>query len=118
MAVLAITPRTSTPTTLTVNTLSASDTLAYVANAGQLIEFRNTTASIVNVTIGGAGASATYPVAGTGGTTINAAAGKIIAVPGVIGAVVAINLDTMPAYMVGAITVTGGTGLTATILSN
>ena len=118
MAVITINTRTSAPVTLTVSTLTASDTLAYVPNASQVIEFRNTTASPVVVAIKGAGASAAYPIPGTAGTTVDLTGGKSITVPGVIGATVAMALDALPSYLIGAVTVTNGTGLTATVLSN
>ncbi len=118
MAVIAITQRAQAPVSLTVNTLTASDTLAYVANANQVIEFRNTTASPVVVAIKGAGASATFPISGTAGTTVDLTGGKSITVPGVIGATVAMSLDALPSYLIGAVTVTNGTGLVATVLSN
>lgn len=118
MAVIAITTRTQSPVSLTVNTLSASDTLAYVADSNQVIEFRNTTASPVIVAIKGASATAAYPIPNTGGTTVDLTGGKSVTVPGVIGSTVAVNLDTLKNYLVGSVTVTNGTGLTATVLSN
>lgn len=118
MAVIAITPRTEAPVNLVRTTLTASDTLAYVKGAAQVVEFTNTTASPVVVAIKGAGASAAFPIPGTAGTTVDLTGGKSITVPGVIGATTAINLDALPSYMLGAVTVTNGTGLTATVLSN
>lgn len=118
MAVIAITTRTVAPVNPTVSTLTASDTLAYTANLNQVIEFRNTTASPVTVNIKGAGASATFPISGTGGTTVDLTGGKAVTVPGIIGAVTVVTLDTLPSYLIGAVTVLGGTGLTATVLSN
>ena len=118
MAVIAITKRTEAPVNLTRTTLTASDTLAYAAGASQVIEFTNTTASPVVVAIRGSGASAVFPIPGTAGTTVDLTGGKSITVPGVVGATTAINLDALPSYMVGNITVTNGTGCTATVLSN
>lgn len=118
MAVIAINTRSQAPVNLTVSTLTASDTLAYVPNSNQVIEFRNTTASPVIVAIKGASAPAAYPIPDTAGTTVDLSAGKSITVPGVIGATVAVSLDNLKTYLVGAVTVTNGTGLTATVLSN
>ncbi len=116
MAVIALTSRTSGVFTIAKTTLSASDTLAYAAGTGQLMELTNSTGGALTATLVGAGASATYAVAGTAGTTINASAGKAIQVAA--GATVGILLDNLPAYLVGAVTVTGGTGLVASVLGN
>ncbi len=118
MAVIVLTPRTAAPITVTVNTLTASDTLAYVPNQNFVLELRNTTASPVVVAIKGANASAAFPIQGTGGTTVDLTGGKSITVPGVIGATVAVSLDALPSYLLGAVTVTNGTGLTASVLTN
>lgn len=116
MAVIALTSRTSGVFTVNKTTLSASDTLAYAPGTGQLLELFNSTGGALTATIKGAGASATYPVPGTAGTTIDATAGKAVTVAA--GATQAILLDNLPAYLIGAVTVTGGTGLVASVLGN
>lgn len=116
MAVIALTSRTSGVFTVNKSTLTASDTLAYSAGTGQLMEINNPTGGPLTATLVGAAASATYPVNGTAGTTINAAAGKAIIVGA--GATVGILLDNLPAYLVGAVTVTGGAGLVVSVIGN
>lgn len=90
-------------------TLSASDTLTYTAGSRQVVVLYNTTASLVTATIVGSLATTISP-AGFGGT-ISVAAGKAISVPA--SATVLVELDDISAYLVGAITITGGVGLTA-----
>lgn len=97
----------SGPVTATRTVLGASDTLTY--SAGQTLVLYNTTASPVVVTATGAGATTISP-AGYGGT-ISVAAGKAITVPA--SSTVVVDLDTISAYLVGAVTLTGGTGVTA-----
>ena len=109
MAVIAITQRSTLPGLVTKTTLTTGpDTLAYVAGNGMYMELENTTGSPITVTLLGAGASATYPVPGTGSsassTTINAAAGKAFVVAA--GTTQGILLDQLSAYLVGAVTLT------------
>lgn len=118
MAAISITTRSAQPFQAAVTALGASDTLAYVPKKNQVMELRNTTASPVVVTIDGDEASAAFPVPGTGGTTVDLSTGKEVTVPGVIGAVMVVPLDALSNYMKGDITVTGGTGVTATVLSD
>src|SRR5437763_2122090 len=111
MAVIAITPNTVGLTNLTRTTLSASDTLAYVAGSSQQLYLANNTgAAIGPVTITGSAAPATYMIPGTGGTTISPAAGKNI---GSVAAnsTVELSLDDLSLYLQGNVTITGGTGL-------
>lgn len=96
---------------LTLTTLGASDTLTYSSGSGQYLFFYNTTASPVIATVVGAGATTISP-AGLGGT-VSTASGKAITVPA-SGATI-VKLDVISAYLVGAITITGGTGLLANI---
>lgn len=117
MAALTITTRSANPQNATVNTLSASDTLAYVAGKNMELELRNTTASPVVVTVRGSTATS-VTVGGTGGATFDVSSGKAITVPGVIGATARVPLDSLSAYLKGSITVTGGTGVTAVVWSN
>lgn len=118
MAAIATTTRTAAPFQATVTTLGASDTLAYTARQNMVLELRNTTGSPVVVTVDGSGSSAAVPVSGSGGLTVDLTAGKAITVPGVIGATMVVPLDNMSAYLSGTVAVTGGTGVTATLLSD
>lgn len=97
------------PVTVARTVLSASDTLTYVPGSGQVLSLYNTTAALVTITITGAGATTISPD-GYGGT-ISVAAGKAIPVPA--SSTVNVNLDTIAAYLVGAVTLTLGTGVTA-----
>lgn len=94
-------------------TLGASDTLTYSANTGQYLVLDNPTASPIVVTIDGASATA-VPIVGTG-TTFDVSTGK--AVTEAAGVTKAIKLDTISAYLSGAIAVTGGAGLIAYIIT-
>ena len=97
---------------LAVTTMTASDTLTYKPNQGQILILRNGTAGALTPIIDGAGAT-TVPVQGVGSVDVSAgyAVGSIAA-----GAQVAIPLDTIRAYLVGVIAITGGTGLSASLL--
>lgn len=97
--------------TVTETTLGASNDFAYSPGSGQILILRNSTASAISSTIDGAGGS-TVPVAGIGNVDVSAgySVGSIAA-----GAVVAIPLDTISAYLKGAISITGN-GLTAVLL--
>ena len=118
MAAITITTRQAVPHAASVTALSASDTLAYVPKKNMVMELRNTTASPVVVTIDGADASAAFPVAGTGGLTVDLSVGKAVTVPGVVGATMVVPLDAMINFLQGTVAVTGGTGVTATVLSD
>ena len=100
--------------TPTENTLTASDTLVWDQNTpGAILVLRNPTGSALSPTITGANASAAIPVSGYG--NVSAAAG--IAVGSIAaGATRFIPLDSRREYLQGAITITGGTGLIATVL--
>jgi hypothetical protein len=98
--------------TLTVTTLTASDTFTYNAQRSPLLLLRNGTAGALTVTIDGAGAS-TVPVRGVG--NVNVAAGYSTgAIPA--GGFVAIALRSIEEYLKGAIAVTGGAGISASLL--
>ncbi len=118
MAVIAITANTLGATTLTRSTLTASDTLAYVKGQNMQMNLSNNTGGSLTATLVGAAAAAVYVVPGTGGALLSPApsAGKAIVVPA--NSTVEVNLDDLDLYLQGAITVTGGTGLIATVVSN
>lgn len=92
-------------------TLTASNTFAHEPGTGQVLILRNATASAVTCTIDGADGT-TFPAPGIGSIDVSGgyAVGSIPA-----GAVRAIPLDTIAAYLQGTINVTG-TGLVAVLL--
>lgn len=108
----AITPNTrnvTVPTTLTKFTLTASDTITYKSSVSQALYFFNTTAGSLTATIDGDGGTTISPK-GLGGT-VDVSTGKAIVVPA--GALVLVDLQSISAYMQGAVTITGAAGLTA-----
>lgn len=94
-------------------TLGASDTLTYTPGAGQYLVLHNTTAGSLTATIDGSGGT-TVPIPGTG-ETFSVAAGKAVVVAA--GVIKMIKLDTVDAYLQGTVSVTGGTGITAYIVT-
>lgn len=99
------------PINATVTVLTASDTFTYVQNGRQLMHLFNTTASPVIVTFDGSTGTTISPP-GFGGT-IDVSTGKAVTVPA--NGTVAMNLDTISAFLQGTIAVTGGVGVTATL---
>ncbi|WP_146195195.1 hypothetical protein [Pararhodobacter marinus] len=115
MAIIAATSmsgpgqRLVSETTLT----GTGDTFTYVQNSRQVLILRNPTAGAISPVIDGDGAdSVTRDGVGTidisGGYAVDAIAA---------GAVRAIPLDTISAYLQGDIAITGGTGLVAILLN-
>ena len=101
--------------TPTENTLTASDTLIWDANVpNAILVLRNGTGGALSPTITGSQAPAALPVPGFG--TVNASGGLAV---GSIAASATrvIPLDSRREFLQGTITITGGTGLTATILT-
>lgn len=98
--------------TVTRTTLGASDTFTYNASRSPVLILDNVTAGALTPNIDGA-AGTTVPVAGLGNVSV--AAGLTLASIGA-GACVAIPLATIDKYLQGVITVTGGTGIKATLL--
>jgi hypothetical protein len=114
MAVIAQTLLTgSLARVVAETTLGASDTLVYNAGRNQVLVLRNASGGALTPKIDGAGGT-TVPVAGVG--SVSVAAGYTLASVA-NGAVVAIPMDTISAYLVGAVTVTGGSGMIATLVS-
>ena len=105
MAVLTSTTLSSATgvVTATVNTAAASDTMTYVAGAGQLVEMDNTTGGSLTLNIKGSAPSATYPIKDTA-TTTDLSAGYNVTIAA--GAKKIINLDKIKAYLAGNNTVT------------
>lgn len=113
MATIAPTTMTSGRVTITETTLTSSDTFTYVPNRRQVLVLKNGTGGTLTVTIDGAGAT-TVPVPGVGSVDISGgfSTGAIAA-----GALVAIQLDSISEYLKGVIEVTGGTGISASLLT-
>jgi hypothetical protein len=100
--------------TATKTILTASDTLTYTSGSGQELVMYNITAAPVVVTLDGASGT-TVAVPGCGATTVSVASGVAITVPA--NGFQVVRLDTIPAYLNGAVAVTGGTGVIAMILN-
>ncbi len=101
-----------TPTELT---LTASDTIAWLKRKpGAVLILRNPTAGALSPTITGSLASATIPVKefGSVSATAGLAVGSIAA-----GATRVIPLDSRKAFLEGVLTIAGGTGLVASLLT-
>jgi len=97
--------------TVAVTTLTASDTLTYVAGSGQVLNLFNTTASPVVITVDGS-LGTTVSVKGYG--SVSVAAGKELTVAA--NGTLAVELDAISAFLVGTVAVTGGVGVTASLL--
>lgn len=98
--------------TITVNTLSASDTFTYDPNFRTWIILRNATAGALTPNLDGA-AGTTVGVAGLG--LVSVAAG--FTVPSIAaGVTVIIDAANIAAYLQGVTTITGGTGIIASIV--
>lgn len=109
-AIVATSMQGPGPRAVTETTCTNNDTLTY--EAGDILILRNPTAGSLTPTLTGAGAT-TYPVERIG--TISTAAGVTLGAIAA-GAARAVALDTIGAYLVGALTLTGSTGLVASIL--
>lgn len=97
-----------TQTTLT----GTADIFTYRQGTGQILILRNPTGGAISPIIDGDGGT-TVGVEGLG--IINVAAGFPVGSIAA-GAAVAIPLDTIYQYLVGAISITSGTGLVASLL--
>jgi hypothetical protein len=98
--------------TVTETTLGASDTFVYNASRNPVLYLNNETGGALTVTIDGSGGT-TVPVAGIGNVSVadGYSTGSIAA-----GGVRAIVLSTISKYLQGTVTVTGGTGIVASLL--
>lgn len=113
MAAIAATSMTGQGArTVTRTTLGASDTFTYNASRNPVLILDNVTAGALTPNIDGAGGT-TVPVAGLG--QVSVASGLTLSSIGA-GVCVAIPLATIEKYLQGVITVTGGTGIKATLL--
>ena len=96
------------PFTATAVALATSgDTLVYNSGTAQELWLYNTDVSSINVTIDGSGGT-TVLVPGAGATTASVAAGLVI--PVAAGTFVVVKLDTIPAYLVGTVSIVAATG--------
>lgn len=97
----------------TENTLTASDTFTWNAQIpGAILILRNGTAGALSPIITGSLASTAVPVSGYG--TVSAASLAVGSIPA--GQSRVIPLDSRREFLQGVITVTGGTGIVATLL--
>lgn len=92
-----------------LTTLSASDTITIRAGKKQLLVLRNPTGGTLTLKIDGDGASAAYPVPGA--AAIDLTGGYDIAVGTLVSR--AVMLNTISAYTVGTVTLTGASGMIA-----
>jgi hypothetical protein len=90
-----------------VTLATSGDTLTYNANTGQELFLTNTSVSDVVVTIDGAGGT-TVAVPGAGAATFSVASGYAVTVTA--GNTAVVRLDTIPAYLNGAVAITAATG--------
>ena len=112
MAVIASNTISKTvPTTLSKTTLGASDTLVYSSGTRQVLNLHNTTGGSLTVVIDGSGSTTVNP-AGLG-AAVDVSAGYSVVVAA--GAHKAVPLDTISAYLLGTVTLTGAATLTAWI---
>lgn len=113
MAVIAATSLQGTGSrVVTETTMTASDSFVYNADRKAILELRNPTAGALSPVIDGAGGTnVSVPGVGLVSVASGYAVGSIAA-----GAAVAIPLDSISAYLVGTIGITGGTGLVARLL--
>lgn len=94
-------------------TLTASDTLAYVAGTGQILELTNTTGGTLTVNIDGAGSTTIQPKGL--GQTIDVSAGYNITLTN--GQTKTVPLDSISVWLLGTIAVTGAAGVTARLFA-
>jgi hypothetical protein len=114
MATIAPTLMTgSGPRTAVSTTLTANNGFVYNPGTGQILILRNATAGALTPLLDGADGT-TVPVAGIGNVSVSGgfSAGSVAA-----SATIAIPLDTISAYLQGAINVTGVTNMIAILLN-
>lgn len=111
-AITATSMQGSGSRTVTRTTLGASDTMTYNASKTPVLILDNVTGGALTPNIDGAGGT-TVPVAGVGDVSVASGLtlGSIAA-----GAEVAIPLESIKEYLKGVITITGASGIKATIL--
>ncbi len=112
MAAITATTVGTGDTAMTITTLGASDTFTYDSTKNPILILNNVTAGALTVTIDGDGGS-TVSVDGVGDVSV--ASGFATASIGA-GAYSVVRLGTIREYLKGTITVTGGTGIEASLL--
>lgn len=93
--------------------LGASDTLTYAPGQIQTLILENDTGASVTVVIDGDGATSFIP--GGTGAPIDLSAGFSVTIPD--GATRAVTLKNIQRFLSGVVTVTGGAGVSAYIIS-
>lgn len=93
--------------------LGASDTLVYTLGQIQTLVLENDTGASLTVVIDGDGATSFVP--GGTGAPIDLSAGFSVTIPD--GATRAVTLKNIQRFLSGVITVTGGAGATAYVIS-
>lgn len=93
--------------------LGASDTLVYTLGQIQTLVLENDTGGALTVIIDGDGATSFVP--GGTGTPIDLSAGFSVAIPD--GETRVVTLKNIQRFLSGVITVTGGAGATAYVIS-
>lgn len=93
--------------------LSASDTLVYTLGQIQTLVLENDTGASLTVVIDGDGATSFVP--GGTGAPIDLSAGFSVTIPD--GATRVVTLKNIQRFLSGVITVTGGAGATAYVIS-
>ena len=113
MASIAATSMTGSGSrAITKTTMTASDTIVYSPDRNPILILNNITAGALTVTLDGSGGT-TVPVIGVGSVSVASgyATASIAA-----GAMHAIPLNSISAYLQGTIAITGGTGIAASLL--
>lgn len=111
-AIAATTMQGSGARVITSTTLNGTDSFVYRPGTRAILKLNNPTGGPLSPTIDGDGGT-NVQVPGLGAVSVASgyAVGSIAA-----GATVAIPLDTISAYLQGAISITSGTGLVAQLL--
>jgi hypothetical protein len=97
---------------VTVNTLTASDTLVYSGGTNQCLIVSNATGDEVTLNIDGSGSTTITPQ-GYGGT-LSVSSGYNITIPD--GETKAVKLDKIAAFLRGTVTLTGADDCTAMLI--
>lgn len=111
-ALTSVNIRANGNTAVTPATLTASDTFTVSATSNQSLILENETADDVVVSLAGAAAPATYFSVGIGDVAIQPLS---VTVPANSG--VSIYLSSLRIKLAGGVTMTGGTGLKATLIT-
>lgn len=118
MATINATSRSGGVVTVNRTVASASDSFTFVPNTNQVLELHNNTAGALTAVVKGTAPSATFPVPGVAGATVDLSAGLSVVLAA--GQSKNVALDSVAAYLAGtgAVTVSGASGLTIVLLNN